>query len=50
MPQPSKGSQARTVVASVRMTKAEAAALEAKFGSVGTALKALIAPHVGRNR
>lgn len=50
MAYPSKGSAAKTVVASVRLTEAEAAALRAKYGSVGAALKALTAPHTGRNR
>lgn len=50
MPAPSKGTQAKTVVASIRLTEAEAQALRAKFGTLGAALKALTAPHTGRNR
>lgn len=43
MPRPALGSQAKTEVAHVRLTKAEADALRARYGTITQALRALIA-------
>ena len=43
MPRPSLGSQAKTEVASVRLTKAEADALRVRYGTTTKALRSLVA-------
>lgn len=43
MPRPALGPQAKTEVASVRLTKAEAQALRERYGTTTMALRVLIA-------
>jgi hypothetical protein len=45
MARPPLGSSAKRIVGSVRLTKAESEALEAEFGTVNTALRALVNAH-----
>lgn len=42
MPQPSLGAAAKTEIASTRVTKTEAAVLEARYGSKSKALRKLV--------
>lgn len=48
MPRPALGTQAKTEVASVRLTKDEAEALRAQYGTTTKALRALVASVVTR--